>query len=171
VTEPRQPDGWRPAPPTSEEFREVIGHFASGVAVITTVADGVPFGTTASAVTSLSLQPPMVVVCMNRDSQTGAAAARSGYFAINVLGEDQHHFARHFAGKGDDKFAGIERLTGPHGLPLLADAVAHIECRTTQQVPGGTHVVFLAEIESAAAHGGAPLAYYRGRFGRFGELD
>lgn len=149
----------------------MIGHFASGVAVITTIADGVAFGTTASAVTSLSLEPPMVVVCMNRDSETGAAAARSGYFAINVLGEDQHHLARHFAGKGDDKFAEIERRTGPHGLPLLDDAIAHLECRTTQRVPGGTHVVFLAEIESAEARGGAPLTYFRGRFGRFGELE
>lgn len=148
----------------------MIGHFASGVTVITAQDGETPVGTTASAVASLSLEPPMVVVCMNRESQTGSVADRSGRFAINILGEDQHDLARHFAGKGGDKFAAIETVPGPHGLPLLEAAVAHIECSVAERVPGGTHVVFLAEIESASARGGAPLAYYRGRFGRFGEL-
>lgn len=149
----------------------MIGHFPSGVTVITALDQGVPHGTTASAVSSLSLEPPMVLICMNRDSRTGQALARSGRFAINILSEGQHSLAEHFAAKGEDKFASVPTTTGPCGQPLLEEAVAHLECRTTRQVPGGTHVVFLAEVESATAHGGAPLAYFRGRFGRLAELE
>ena len=152
---------------TSEEFREVIGHFASGVTVITVSVDGRPFGTTASAVTSLSLEPPMLLVCMNRESATGVAMGRTGAFAVNILGEDHGELAIRFARKGDDKFEGVEIAEGERGQPLLAGAIAHLECRVTEQVAAGTHIVFIAEVEAATAQVGAPpLAYYRGRFGR-----
>src|SRR6185436_18228365 len=82
------------------EFRAVIGHFASGVTVITTVDEGVPFGTTASAVSSLSLEPPMLLICMNRSSTTGQAIHRSRSFAVNILGEHQAELAGHFARPG-----------------------------------------------------------------------
>jgi len=149
------------------EFRNVIGHFASGVTVITTTAEGKRHGTTASAVTSLALEPPMLLVCMNRESATGAAMATSGAFAVNILGEDHGELAIRFARKGDDKFEGVELADGRRGQPLLAGAIAHLECRVTEQVAAGTHTVFIAEVEAATAQVGAPpLAYYRGRFGR-----
>ena len=152
---------------TPGEFRNVIGHFASGVTVITTEAGGKRHGTTASAVTSLALEPPMLLVCMNRESATGVAMARAGAFAVNILGEDHGELAIRFARKGDDKFEGVEIADGECGQPLLADAIAHVECRVTEQVVAGTHVVFIAEVEAATAQVGAPpLAYYRGRFGR-----
>jgi flavin reductase (DIM6/NTAB) family NADH-FMN oxidoreductase RutF len=152
---------------TPGEFRNVIGHFASGVTVITTTADGRRHGTTASAVTSLTLEPPMLLVCMNRESATGVAMARAGAFAVNILGEDHGELAIRFARKGDDKFEGVAIADGESGQPLLADAIAHVECRVTEQVAAGTHVVFIAEVEAATARVGAPpLAYYRGRFGR-----
>jgi 4-nitrophenol 2-monooxygenase / 4-nitrocatechol 4-monooxygenase, reductase component len=152
---------------TPSEFRNVIGHFASGVTVITTGGGGRRNGTTASAVTSLALEPPMLLVCMNRESATGAAIASSGAFAVNILGEEHGELAIRFARKGDDKFDGVEIADGERGQPLLAGAIAHLECRVTEQVAAGTHTVFIAEVEAATAQVGAPpLAYYRGRFGR-----
>jgi 4-nitrophenol 2-monooxygenase / 4-nitrocatechol 4-monooxygenase, reductase component len=152
---------------TPGEFRNVIGHFASGVTVITATADGRRHGTTASAVTSLALEPPMLLVCMNRESATGVAMASTGAFAVNILGEEHGELAIRFARKGLDKFEGVEIAEGARGQPLLAGAIAHLECRVTEQVAAGTHTVFIAEVEAATAQVGAPpLAYYRGRFGR-----
>jgi flavin reductase (DIM6/NTAB) family NADH-FMN oxidoreductase RutF len=151
---------------TSEAFRHVIGHFASGVTVITSEVDGVPYGTTASAVSSLSVEPPMVLICMNRSSQTGTAVSRSGRFAINILRDDQHDLARRFASKDPDKFTDVSLRQADGGQPLLAEALAHLVCRVTEEVPGGTHVVFLAAVDQATAHDGAPLAYFKGEFGR-----
>jgi len=151
---------------SSDEFREVIGYFATGVTVITVRRDGSPTGTTASAVCSLSLEPPMMLVCMNKASATGQAIAEAGSFAVNILGEGQDHLARRFATKDPDKFTGVAVVEGPGGEPLLADALAHLECRVTEQTTGGTHVVYLAEVETASARDGAPLAYFRGQYGR-----
>jgi flavin reductase (DIM6/NTAB) family NADH-FMN oxidoreductase RutF/DNA-binding GntR family transcriptional regulator len=149
-----------------DEFRNVIGHFASGVTVVTTVHDGKPYGTTASAVTSVSLEPPMLLICMNRQSETGQAVAARRRFAVNILGEDQPDAAVQFARKGDDKFVGIALDEGEAGVPLLRGALATLECRVVEEVAGGTHTVFLAEVDGASARAGAPLAYFRGEFGR-----
>jgi flavin reductase (DIM6/NTAB) family NADH-FMN oxidoreductase RutF len=152
---------------TSDEFREVIGHFASGVTVVTTAHDERLHGTTASAVTSLALDPPMLLVCMNSESSTGRAMAAAGRFAVNILGESHGELATRFARKGGDKFAGVEISDGGRGQPLLAGAIAHLECRVSEQVAAATHIIFIAEVESATAQDdAAPLAYYRGRFGR-----
>jgi flavin reductase (DIM6/NTAB) family NADH-FMN oxidoreductase RutF len=151
---------------TADEFRDVIGHFASGVTVITTSVDGQAYGTTASAVASLSLEPPSLLICMNLESATGQAVARAGRFAVNILGEDHGELALRFARKGGDKFAGVALTGGEHGQPLLAEALASLVCRVTERVAAGTHVVFIGEVEEATARPGAPLAYFRGRFGR-----
>jgi flavin reductase (DIM6/NTAB) family NADH-FMN oxidoreductase RutF len=147
-----------------EAFRHVIGHFASGVTVITTRDGEVPLGTTASALSSLSLEPPTLLVCMNTASITGQAIAASGGFAVNILSEDQKEAALTFARKGEDKFRSISWTPGATGMPLLSGALATLECRVLEQVSGGTHSVFVARVEEAAAHAGAPLAYFRGRF-------
>jgi flavin reductase (DIM6/NTAB) family NADH-FMN oxidoreductase RutF len=156
--------------PTPDEFRKVIGHFASGVTVITTAHAGRLYGATASAVTSLSADPPMLLVCMNKQSDTGQAITLSGGFAVNILHEDHAHLAIHFAGKSPDKFGGVVTTTGRWHQPLLDGALATLECRVTQMVTGGTHVVFLADVLGATARPGAPLAYFRGRFGKL-RLD
>lgn len=155
---------------TSEEFRHVIGHFTSGVTVVTTARGDVPYGTTASAISSLCLEPPMVVVCLNQESATGRAIVESGVFAINILGEGEGQLATRFAARGGDKFRDIELGYGRSGQPLLPAALAHLECRVTRRVTAGTHNVFLAEAEQATASSGAPLAYFRGQFGRL-ELN
>jgi flavin reductase (DIM6/NTAB) family NADH-FMN oxidoreductase RutF len=154
------------AEPTPEEFRDVIGRFASGVTVISTVDGGEAFATTASAVSSVCLEPPTLLVCMNRASTTGQAIARSRAFAVNVLAEHQHELAGHFATKDPDKFARVEARTSTHGQPLLPEALAHIECRVVDELVAGTHVVFLGRVVALAAEEGMPLAYFRGRFGR-----
>jgi flavin reductase (DIM6/NTAB) family NADH-FMN oxidoreductase RutF len=151
---------------TSDEFREVISHFASGVTVVTTLDDGRAYGTTASAVTSLSLDPPMLLVCLNRESETGRAIASSGHFAVNILGAGQAHLAERFAQKGGEKFDGVPTAPGAWGEPLFEEAVATLECRVSEQTAVATHQVFFAEVVSAAARGGAPLAYFKGRFSR-----
>jgi flavin reductase (DIM6/NTAB) family NADH-FMN oxidoreductase RutF len=151
---------------TPEEFRDIIGRFASGVTVITATHDDEPKGTTASAVSSLSLDPPMVLVCLNKTSSTCQAVSAARRFAVNILGEDQAEEAMRFAKKGADKFSGVALTPGQYGEPLLADALASLECNVKEEVTGGTHSVFLAEVERASARSGAPLAYFRGQFGR-----
>jgi flavin reductase (DIM6/NTAB) family NADH-FMN oxidoreductase RutF len=151
---------------TGDEFREVIGHFASGVTIITTSHRGAPFGTTASAVSSLSLEPPMLLICMNQNSSTGQAVAASKHFTVNILAEDQPDLAVHFASRGGDKFATVAYTTGRRGDPLINDALATLECRVTESPTGGTHTVFLAEVDRVSARRGSPLAYFRGQFGR-----
>ena len=149
----------------SNEFRDIIGRFASGVTVITVEHEDQRYGTTASAVCSLSLEPPMLLVCLNKSSSTGQAIAAARHFAVNILGEGQADAAMRFAGKGD-KFAGQRIVRGVAGQPLLGDALANLECRVAEEVTGGTHTVFLGEVEQATGGHGAPLAYFRGQFGR-----
>ena len=151
---------------TPEEFRHVIGHFASGVTIITSELDDELFGTTASAVSSLALTPPMVLISMNVESRTGEVIAETKRFGLNILSDSQADLAVRFAQKGGNKFEGLDVREGPRGLPLLADALASLECSVTDQVRAATHIVFLARVDSAAAAAGAPLAYFRGEFGR-----
>lgn len=153
-----------------EVFREVIGHFTSGVTVITATSDGRDYGMTASAVTSLSLEPPMMMVCLNNRSSTQEAITRSRAFAVSVLAEGQHELAKHFGGSAEDKFAGVPTTRGAGGLPLIRDALAVLECQVSDDIVGGTHRAFLGRVVRAVARPGSPLAYFRGSFGRV-ELD
>lgn len=151
-----------------DAFRHVIGHFASGVTVITTRDDdGRDYGMTANAVTSLSLDPPMLLACLNAASATCRAVSRTRAFAVNILAADQSALAARFARSGGDKFAGVPREYGPLGQPFLEGALACIECEVAEKVPGGTHLVFLVRAGYASARAGAPLTYFRGTFGRF----
>ena len=153
-----------------EVFREVIGHFTSGVTVISATSDGRDYGMTASAVTSLSLEPPMMMVCLNNRGSTQEAITRSGAFAVSVLAEGQHELAKHFGSRAEDKFAGVPTTRSASGLPLIRDALAVLECEVSDDIVGGTHRVFLARVVGAVARPGSPLAYFRGSFGRV-ELD
>ena len=152
-------------PVDQQAFRDVIGRFTSGVTVITTAVDGARFGTTASAFSSLSMEPPMVLVCLNKTSETQAAVLKAGAFAVNILAEGQQDLAYRFAGKGD-KFGDLAHDVGRNDVPVLRGTLAHLECEVGETVTGGTHTVFLAHVAVAAGHDGTPLTYYRGRFGR-----
>jgi flavin reductase (DIM6/NTAB) family NADH-FMN oxidoreductase RutF len=160
------------APPHADRelFREVIGYFASGVTVITSRHEDVDYGMTASAVSSLSLEPPMLLVCVNEAAVTQTAISGSGAFGVNILQADQGEIAERFAGRhSPTKFEGVATSYGSLGSPLLEDALARLECRVSEQVTGGTHTVFFGEVHHAEAAGGAPLAYFRGAFGRIEE--
>lgn len=150
-----------------ERFRSVMGHFASGVTIISTRHEGIDYGLTASAVSSLSLDPPMLLICVNKASNTRNAIEASGVFAVNILQENQSEVARKFATSGSDKFTGLSVSYGELGVPLLNNILATIECRVVESVSGGTHTVFLAEVEAAQAREGMPLTYFRGRMGHF----
>lgn len=150
-----------------DEFRRALGRFASGITVVTTWdGAGRPTGLTASAFTSVSLRPPLILVCVEHRAQSYPALRASGRFAVNVLGAEHEALSRRFAEAAADKFAGVPYHPGPAGLPLLPDALAQLECRTVHAYPGGDHTIFVAEVESATAREGEPLLYYRGRYTR-----
>ena len=152
----------------SAAFRTVIGTVTSGVMVLTSRDDDGDHGMTISAVSSLSLEPPMLLVCLNMNSRTQQAVLSAGSFAVHVLDDRQAWIAERFARPaGDDKFEGVTVSSGSVSAPVLSDALAVVECRVREAVTGGTHRVFLADVVHAQAREGSPLAYYRGKFGRF----
>ena len=149
------------------EFRRVMGHFATGVAVVTTLrADGHPTGATVSAVSAVSLSPTLMMVCLDDASQSNRAVAESGCFAVNVLAEGTGEaLARRFAGK-EDKFQGVAYHGEATGAPVLDDALAWMDCRVVQAHAAGDHTLYVGELMAADAYPGTPLVYYRGGYGR-----
>ena len=144
-----------------DEFRRVMSHFASGVTVVTTTHGGTHFGITVSSFASLSLDPQLVLICIDRRYNSHAALEQAGCFAVNILDEDGEHLSRHFASREADKFEGIAYRIGLTGAPLLNEALATVECRIVQQAPGGDHTIFMGEVLAARTRKGKPLLYYR----------
>ena len=157
-----------PAVVDAAVYRTVVGAVTSGVMVLTARDAAGDHGMTISAVCSLSMEPPMLLVCLNTRSRTQRAVADSGCFAVHVLDERQAWIAERFARPAaHDKFSGLVVRPGHLTAPVLSDALAVIECEVTETVKGGTHRVFLARVINAEAREGSPLAYFRGKFGRF----
>jgi flavin reductase (DIM6/NTAB) family NADH-FMN oxidoreductase RutF/DNA-binding GntR family transcriptional regulator len=157
-----------PAVVDAAVYRAVVGAVTSGVMVLTARDDAGNHGMTISAVCSLSMEPPMLLVCLNTRSRTQRAVADAGCFVVHVLDEKQAWIAERFAGPaGHDKFSDIAVRPGHLSAPVLSEALAVIECEVTESVKGGTHRVFLARVVHAEARDGSPLAYFRGKFGRF----
>ena len=150
------------------EFRRVLGHLATGVTVVTSADPEGPLnGLTASAVASVSLEPPLVLVCVDRTADTRGAIERSGSFAINVLGEDDEVLARRFATyETEEKFDGVAYREGASGAPILDDALAWVECDLRHVYDGGDHMIYVGEVVSGDARDGGPLLYFRGGYGR-----
>lgn len=149
-------------------LRNAIGHFATGVTVVTALdGGGHPFGTTANAVSSLSLDPPLVLICLKQGSETLAALTASGSFAINVLRDDQQDLAHRFAGKAAaDTWAGVDHEPGLVGAPRLAGALATLECTLHDVADGGDHRIVVGRV-LAVEHPDdhvSPLVFYRGGF-------
>ncbi len=151
-----------------DEFRHTLSHFASGVTVITACdRDGRPTGLTASAFTSVSLEPPLILVCVDHKAQSYPALAGSEMFAVNILSHDQEPVSRRFATtKIENKFEGVAFTLSPLGLPLLDDALAQLECATVNVHLEGDHSIFVGRVERAWAGAGLPLVYFRGRYDR-----
>ncbi len=157
-----------PASFEAAEFRRVLGHFATGVTVVTSAdPEGRVNGLTASAVASVSLDPPLVLVCVDRTADTHGAIERSGSFAINVLAEDGEALSRRFADyPAEEKFEGIAFRRAATGAPVLERALAWVDCELRHSHEGGDHTIFVGEVVAGDAVEGAPLLYYRGGYGR-----
>lgn len=153
---------------TSEQFRKACSQWASGVSIVTTVdSAGKPFGLTMTAVTSLSLNPAMFIVCVDNNSDTLAPMRESKVFCINVLASNQQDLSNRFAKKGAEKFDGVGYAAGNTGAPVLAGALLSIECAVSSIVPGGDHQIMLGEVRrivSNESEGVEPLLYFGGRY-------
>jgi flavin reductase (DIM6/NTAB) family NADH-FMN oxidoreductase RutF len=149
-------------------LREAMGHFATGVTIVTSVgADGEPVGTTANAVTSLSLEPPLVLVCFDLKSATLTAIRRHGAFAVNVLGHRQRQLSANFARRGlAAVWDEVRHHSGPTGSPRLADVIAVIECTVEHSLPGGDHEIVIGRVRHVETNseGGSPLLFWRGNY-------
>jgi flavin reductase (DIM6/NTAB) family NADH-FMN oxidoreductase RutF len=148
-------------PIDAARFRQVLGHFATGVAVITTSLDGVTYGMTVSSFTSLSLDPQLVLFCATHNTPTQTALLESKVFAVNVLARNQEHLSRQFATREDDKFRGVAYKLSTHRLPILDGALAVIECKLHSSLPGGDHTILIGEVLETHLGDGQPLIYYR----------
>ncbi len=152
--------------PEESQFRDVLGHYCSGVTVITALDGDEPVGFACQSFQSLSLDPPMVSFAPAKSSTTWPRIRRSGWFAANVLAEDQHDLCRQFAVSGGEKFDGVAWRPGPSGSPVLDGALAWIDCEIAGEAEGGDHVIVLGQVLDLASNGGSrPLLFYRGKFG------
>ena len=153
-----------------KELRRLMGHFATGVTIITTRgADGTPYGLTANAFTSLSLDPPLCLVCVDRKAESFAHFYDSKVFTVNILTCEQQELSNRFAKSGGDKFTGVPTVPGHHGAPLIAGALAHIECTITDTLEGGDHVIHVGCVEHMHMDSGEPLLFYQGRYRKLAE--
>ncbi len=148
----------------------MMGQFATGVTIITTKgADGTPYGLTANAFTSLSLDPPLCIVCVDRRAESFAHFYDSKVFTVNILTRAQEDLSNRFAKSGGDKFTGVDTVPGHHGAPLIAGALAHVECRITDTLEGGDHVIHVGRIEHVDVRDGDPLLFFQGRYRRLAD--
>lgn len=158
-------------PVDADRFRAIAGSFPSGVTVVTALtSEGSPRGLATSAFCSVSLDPPMVLVCLDRDSRTLEAIRASGAFVVNVLSADRVDLARRFATKDVDKFGDVAWRPAAlaKGAPVLADgAIAHAECLAAQVIKAGDHFVVIGSVEGGEARDGAPLVYFRRSYGNW----
>jgi 3-hydroxy-9,10-secoandrosta-1,3,5(10)-triene-9,17-dione monooxygenase reductase component len=154
-----------------QRYRQAIGRFATGVTVITTQDGERLAGMTASAVASLSLEPPLLLVCISNRLPTHRALEQSRQFGVNVLGEGDDELALRFAAPAEDKFAGL-RVTIDHGVPLLDRAIARFVCDVHECLPGGDHSIFIGAVRHCRhVPGRRPLLYFASEFGGIKRPD
>jgi len=153
-------------------FREALAHFASGVTVVAATGSSGPAGFTATGFTSVSIVPPLILVCVSRDASAHETIVRATHFGVSILEERQAWVARQFARRNVDRFAGVGLLRGAVGpVPLVEEALAHIECRAYARHEGGDHTIVVGEVLEASVRAGRPLLHFARRFGAFlGEL-
>ena len=146
-------------------FRDAIGRFATGVAFVTAAPDGEPAGLIVNSLTSVSLEPPLVSFCPSHRSLTWARMRRAGRFGVNVLARRHERFMRRAVPAGADRFVDLDWESGRGGVPLLADALAALECETVAEHPGGDHSIVVGRVD--ALHVSAindPLVFFAGTF-------
>jgi 3-hydroxy-9,10-secoandrosta-1,3,5(10)-triene-9,17-dione monooxygenase reductase component len=153
--------------PDPDRFRRVLSHFCSGVVVVTAVYEGIPVGLTCQSFSSLSLEPPLVLFSVARTSRSWARLRETGRFAVNILGADQERTSRVFSTPGADKFAGQHWTPGRvTGAPLLAGAMAHLECSMYAVHDGGDHEIAVGRVLALHEHDepGPALLYFRSQY-------
>lgn len=147
-------------------MREVMGHWLTGVTVVTAMDGGQPVGLAANSFTSVSLDPPLVLFCAGTSSSTWPRIEASARFAVNVLADDQEEISRVFAAKGADRFEGVGYREGATGSPILDDALAYLDCTIEATHEAGDHVLVIGRVvDLAVQRDRAPLAFYRGGYG------
>lgn len=150
------------------QYRQVLGHFPTGVVVVAAIDDHGPVGLSVNSFTAVSLEPPLVAFCAERRSGSWAVIRRVRTFCANVLAEDQETLSRVFAMRGSDKFEGIGWSPAPSGSPLLDGVLAWIDCEVETVHDGGDHEICVAKVRSLGVeHRDGPLVFYRGGYGRF----
>jgi flavin reductase (DIM6/NTAB) family NADH-FMN oxidoreductase RutF len=150
---------------TPDEFRSVLGRFPSGVTVVTTKdEDGSDEGMTVSAFSSVSLDPPLVLICIEKTASAYKALTTASGFVVNVLSASQEQIARRFSIIDIDRFEGVGYSRSPNGLAVLDDVLGVIECATFAMHDAGDHTIIVGEVEAARAQSGTPLLYYRGGY-------
>lgn len=148
-------------------FKEAVGHYVTGVVVVTAATDNGPAGFTCQSFGSLSLEPMLVCFAAKSAGQSWSRVKQADAVAISILSADQEALARVFATSGIDKFEGVGWTEGPRGTPLLEGAIAHLEGQMISRATHGDHDIVVVSIDFVASHPGPPLAYYRGGFGGF----
>jgi flavin reductase (DIM6/NTAB) family NADH-FMN oxidoreductase RutF len=146
-------------------FRSVLGRFASSVTVLSARdAAGNDHGMTVSAFASVSLDPPLILACVDRTASIYPTLRETDFIGVSILSDAQESCSRRFAEKDADRFDDLEIQRGVHGVALLIGALAHLECRIVSRYEAGDHTIFVAAVEKAAALSGQPLLYYRGGY-------
>ena len=146
-------------------LRDAFGRFATGVTVMTTrEADGTPRGFTANSFSSVSLDPPLVLVCIGDNAHSGPAFCAAPYFAVNILTAEQEGIARLFASRSEHKFSDADWHEGAHGIPLLPGALATLICAQHQLVKAGDHVILIGKVLETQVNDAPALGYHRGKF-------
>ena len=154
---------------TSDQFKSAMRRFAASVNVITSVDGVIMNGMTATAVCSVSADPPSLLVIVNKSNRSHPVISQSGTFAVNVLSSDQEELAAHFAAKKPNPFADVDYRIGVTGCPLICDADATLECEVVQETDYGTHTIFIGRIVTCDIASKTPLLYHEGRFCRLEE--
>ena len=149
----------------TDTFRSVMGRFATGVTVVTACdAEGRDHGMTVSAFSSVSLEPPLVLICVDHDATMHPVLRTAAYFGVNILSREQEAIARRFADRDADRFDGVGYARGQTGVALLERVLAHVECRVVDRHDAGDHTIIVGEVETAQAFADRPLLYYRGGY-------
>ena len=148
-------------------FREALGHFATGITIVTATDAGEPVGFSCQSFAALSLDPPMVILAPAKTSTSWPRIARAGSFCVNILGEHQEAVCRAFAVSGGDKFDGIDWSPGVTGAPVITGSLAVVECTLGTIYEGGDHELVTGHVVTMEIGEGSPLIFYRSGFGRF----
>jgi flavin reductase (DIM6/NTAB) family NADH-FMN oxidoreductase RutF len=157
-------------PIEKNQLRQVMGHFATGVTIITTFnKDGQMHGLTANAFTSVSLEPPLLLISVDKKAESYPAFEESKVFTVNILADEQEALSRKFAVSGGNKFEGVAYRRGANGAAILDGTLAHIECILYAAHEGGDHTLYLGEIQEAEVREGKPLVFYRGGYRAIGD--